>query len=91
MRDSFRDGGPALIPKTDPRSCTLGPHEENEPAAAHGLQHDLKLEMELTLAPLPPPPGPASVWPHGPLPWGEKAWGLLYCSNRCPHGVNPGG
>ena len=54
MRDSFRDGGPALVPKTDPRSCTQGSHEENEPAAAHGLQHGLKLEMELTLAPLPP-------------------------------------
>ena len=54
MRDSFRDGGPALVPKTDPRSCTQGSHEENEPAAAHGLQHGLKLEMELTLAPSPP-------------------------------------
>ena len=70
MRDSFRDGGPALVPKTDPRSCTQGSHEENEPAAAHGLQHGLKLEMELTLA--PSPPGPASVWPHGPLPWGRR-------------------
>ena len=26
--------GPALVPKTDPRSCTQGSHEENEPAAA---------------------------------------------------------
>ena len=69
MRDSFRDGGPALVPKTDPRSCTQGSHEENEPAAAHGLQHGLKLEMELTLAPSSPP---ASVWPHGPLPWGRR-------------------
>ena len=89
MRDSFRDGGPALVPKTDPRSCTQGSHEENEPAAAHGLQHGLKLEMELTLAPLPPRPC-ISV-----APWtfamGEKAWGLFYCSNRCPHGVYPGG
>ena len=51
MRDSFRDGGPALVPETDPRSCTQGSHGENEPVAAHGLQHGLKLEMELTLAP----------------------------------------
>ena len=89
MRDSFRDGGPALGPKTDPRSCTQGLHEENEPAAAHGLQHGLKLEMELTLAPSPPRPCICVA------PWtfamGEKAWGLLYCSNRCPHGVYPGG
>ena len=71
MRDSFRDGGPALVPKTDPRSCTQGSHEENEPAAAHGLQHGLKLEMEVTLAPLPPRRGPMDHC-HG-----EKAGGLL--------------
>ena len=70
MRDSFRDGGPALVPKTDPRSCTQGSHEENEPAAAHGLQHGLKLEMELTLA--PSPPRPCISVAHGPLPWGRR-------------------
>ena len=48
MRDSFRDGGPALVPNPDPRSCTQGPHEENEPAAAHGHM-GLKLEISLTV------------------------------------------
>ena len=57
MRDSFRDGGPALVPRRIlAGSDTQGPREENEPAAAHGLQHGLKLEMELTLAPSPPRP-----------------------------------
>ena len=70
MRDSFQDGGPALVPKTAPRSCTQGSHEENEPAAAHGLQHGLKLEMELTLAPAPLRPCISVA--HGPLPWGRR-------------------
>ena len=84
MRDSFRDGGPALVPKTDPRSCTQGSHEENEPAAAHGLQHGLKLEMELTLAPLHQC-GPMDLC-HG-----GEGLGTLMLQQPLPHGVYPGG
>ena len=71
-------GGPALVPKTDPRSCTQGSHEENEPAAAHGLQHDLKLEMKLTLAPMD-------------LCHGGEGLGTLILQQPLPHGVYPGG
>ena len=81
MRDSFRDGGPALVPKTDPRSCTQGSHEENEPAAAHGFQHGLKLEMELTL--IPSPQAPASVWPMD-LCHGGEGLGTLILQQPLP-------
>ena len=37
---------------------------------------------------LPPPCISVAPWTFA---MGEKAWGLLYCSNRCPHGVYLGG
>ena len=98
MRNSFRHGAPALVPKTGPRSYTQRPREEKEQVADHGLQQGTpQLDMELTLAPKPPC---ISVWPMEDLTMGGEGTGDCYTAaatavatapmeQPLPHGVCP--
>ena len=85
MRDSFRDGGPALVPRRILAVLPKGLVRKMSLLLPMDFNMGLKVEMELTLI----PQHHAAVW-HGPLPW-EKAGGTLILQQPLPHGVHPGG
>ena len=74
MRNSFRHGAPALVPKTGPRSYTQGPREENEQVADHGLQQG---DAPTGHGADPHPQTPCFSVPMEDLTMGEKERGTV--------------
>ena len=95
MRNSFRHGAPALVPKTGPRSYTQRPRTENEreQVADHGLS-TRRAPTGHGADPHPQTPC-ISVWPMEDLTMGGEGTGDCYTaaatavattpwSNHCP-------